>query len=115
MVLSKHFLEGASITVADNDIASYLLEIERQIWAEYKQDTVEVAIKFEFPDGWWQMFKKQYFPDWLLNKYPVVYKTHVKYETKTVEWINPAPEYDMMESGMQRLHTPNSKARIKTW
>lgn len=30
--------------------------------------------KIVYPRDWWQAFKEQFFPAWLLNKYPVQYK-----------------------------------------
>ena len=29
--------------------------------------------KIKYPSSWWQMFKEQYFPQWLINKFPIKY------------------------------------------
>lgn len=31
--------------------------------------------KVSYPSSWWQMFKKQYFPKWLLKSFPIKYIT----------------------------------------
>lgn len=31
--------------------------------------------KVEYPANWWQHFKERFFPNWALEKWPVLYKT----------------------------------------
>lgn len=38
-------------------------------------ESYDVTFPFEYPDGWWQAFKRQYFPAWLLVRFPVRMKT----------------------------------------
>lgn len=47
-------------------VASQELGVER---------IVEEAIDLDWPDGWWQAFKEQYFPNWLKRFFPVKHKT----------------------------------------
>jgi hypothetical protein len=32
------------------------------------------VVVFQYPNGWWQAFKLQFFPVWLLKRFPVKYK-----------------------------------------
>lgn len=45
-----------------------------------KQDleSREVSVTFKMPGSWWQHFKHDWFPDWLLERFPVIETTHVE-------------------------------------
>ncbi len=61
------------------------LELREDIWAEKLQDTEkEVKFEFSYPAGWWQYFKQDYFPEWLLKRFPVI-KVEIK-QWKTVQF-----------------------------
>lgn len=44
-----------------------MYRITTQIWGEKRNETLII------PATWWQMFKEQYFPKWLLKHFPVEY------------------------------------------
>ncbi len=54
-----------------------------------KESTHTVSV--EYPDGWWNAFKEQYFPAKLLKRYPVKYVT--KTETVTFTAYNLYPKF----------------------
>lgn len=63
---------------------------------------------YEFPKNWWQHFKLQHFPDWLLKKFPVKTKTH----KRVVEFEHNAlvPRWDQFPKGQEVVmySTPKS-------
>jgi len=56
-------------------------------------------VLYEFPKNWWEHLKHQYFPDWLLKKFPVKVKIH----TRTVEFDHKAlvPKWDQFPKGQE--------------
>ena len=49
------------------DIASqnFVYKLKAEICGEHHKEKITV------PEDWFQMFKKQYFPNWLLKKFPI--------------------------------------------
>ena len=43
----------------------------------------DVRFKYSVPSNWWQHFKRDIFPQWLLRRYPVVYVEYYKIKTVT--------------------------------
>jgi hypothetical protein len=68
-----------SFAIGDRHFGQYAIYIEREMFGERVQKEVDVDVSFSYPKTWWQHFKKENFPNWLLKKYPVQYA----YETKT--------------------------------
>lgn len=68
-----------SFSISSLMYGRYALYIQREMYGEKIQKEVEVEVSFSYPKTWWQHFKKENFPNWLLKKYPVEYA----YETKT--------------------------------
>src|SRR5690606_19541015 len=33
-----------------------------------------VPVMYKWPKSWWQHFKYQYFPEWLIKRFPVLYR-----------------------------------------
>ena len=52
------------------------LRIERQMFGEKRVD--EFENHFRYPASWWQHFKEECFPKFLLRKFPTVWKTHTQ-------------------------------------
>jgi len=59
----------------------------------------EKSIEVPFPDGVWQHIKQEYFPNWLLNKYPV----HYKYITVKAKEVFPHLSY-LAHNKARHLH-----------
>ena len=59
-----------------------VFRVRKEMFGERRQDTVNVKFTAQYPDGWWQAFKDEMFPKWLLRHYPV--KMKVINETKEV-------------------------------
>ncbi len=38
-------------------------------------NTVDKTVSFSYPANWWQMFKKQYAPQWFIDSHPIKEKT----------------------------------------
>ena len=72
---SKMYLRGSLEKAAD----SVLFGIRAYVYATRTANCYTVS----YPDGWWQAFKKENFPKWLLRKFPVRYYDH-KFHTKVL-------------------------------
>ena len=56
--------------VADAVAEAFKIDVMGFVWGE----KVDRKLVFEYPATWWQMFKQQYFPEWLLKRVPVKMK-----------------------------------------
>lgn len=64
--ISKHINEArVDIVEILNDM--FTVEVKGFVWGE----KVDRIVMFEYPATWWQMFKQQYFPEWILERFPV--------------------------------------------
>lgn len=62
----------------------YVVSVQRKMFGEKIQQEVPVVFSYKVPKGWWQHFKQENFPAWLLRHYPVKYEFFM--ETKTVQF-----------------------------
>ena len=62
----------------------YVVRIQREMYGEKVQKSVMVEFLAKQPKTWWQHFKQENFPAWLLRKFPVQYSFQT--EKKTVEF-----------------------------
>lgn len=62
----------------------YMVRIQREMFGEKVQKTITVEFTFRQPKTWWQHFKQEHFPAWLLRRFPVEYSFQT--EKKTVEF-----------------------------
>lgn len=70
-MLSGHTLAMTKLDVIRDEIMNGLVyELHTEVMAEKVENRVQ-KVTFEFPKSWWQYFKKEYFPKWLLKKFPV--------------------------------------------
>jgi hypothetical protein len=79
--IAKELLHPDNVTV--EYLEDYFREhvtvaIKAQIWSEE-------AGTYKHPVSWFEMFKQQHFPWWLLKRYPVRYKT-VKFTCLYPNW-----------------------------
>jgi len=68
-------------------------------FAERQMDTF--SLKVDYPSSWWQAFKKQYFPRFLLNRFPVKMAiVEKRYEVKriypTIAVLEAKPHIDIV-------------------
>jgi hypothetical protein len=69
--LSKH-LADAQVNFDNNIIYEQLvMQVRGFIWSEQHQH-----IDIKYPFDWWQSFKERWFRGWMLQRWPVKYKTH---------------------------------------
>lgn len=73
---------GLSFDVRDA-LGRYTARIMQKMYGDQIQKEVPVTFYCKVPAGWWQHFKQENFPAWLLRKYPVKYVTFS--DTKVVE------------------------------
>ena len=73
-----------------------------------KEDTHTVSV--EYPDGWWNAFKSQYLPDWILKMYPVKYVT--KSDTVTFTAYMLYPKYPKVLRGDNEVQWIMKDVRI---
>ncbi len=77
----------------DNIVQPSFLDAEVSV-EQYLENLLRVRVKgfllgesmghkavFKYPLDWWQAFKKQWFPRWLLKKFPVMYRT-IEFDAK---------------------------------
>ena len=74
-VFDGHALASLSIdNYYDYLLQGLVYKVRTMVPAEsMKKETHTVTVKY--PDGWWNAFKAQYFPDWALKTFPVKYVT----------------------------------------
>lgn len=61
-----------------------VLQLNAFIPSFQKPITVEVTAHIVRPATWWDFFKETYFPQFLLERFPVVYKDEYATNTKTI-------------------------------
>lgn len=81
--ISPHEFASFSFNVR-HEFAQYLIQIQREMFGEKVQKEVVVKTEQSFPKTWWQHFKQENFPAWLLRKFPVKYQVHTV--SKTVQF-----------------------------
>lgn len=59
-----------------------VLRVQREFFGKQINDQKTVEFTAVFPTTWWQHFKQDYFPNWLLKRFPV--KKKVLKESQTV-------------------------------
>ena len=67
--LAKDFAIEPQVTISSHTSFMYdqiIMRIRQDIFGK-QLDKVEIR----YPADWWQSFKKRFFPDWLLSRYPV--------------------------------------------
>jgi len=80
-VFSGYALMHLKLENWKNDVADVLVyQLSTHILAEEVENRTK-TICFKYPKSWWQMFKQQYFPKWLLKKFPVKTKKDTRLVT----------------------------------
>lgn len=74
------------------EMEDLILMIEKTLSSE-RLGIFEKDISFEQYKSWWQFFKKQYFPRWLLKKFPVKYIKITKRVEVDVKAVYPRLAY----------------------
>lgn len=70
-VLTGHVLMTTELESCRNEVINDLVfRLKAELMAEKLEDRKQ-TVTFEFPKSWWQHFKQEYFPKWLLNRFPV--------------------------------------------
>jgi len=74
LTVSEEFIDNLQVTVGypgtswlENMI---VLSFRSYLWGE---DLGDVVIKY--PENWWEAFKERWYPKYILDKFPVKYKT----------------------------------------
>lgn len=69
--LSSEFLADVEITPFASFLADEIyLRLKGYVWAEEESAQQQVI---RYPYNWWQAFKEQWFPKWMLSRWPVKY------------------------------------------
>jgi hypothetical protein len=70
--LSYTALHDLSVSVNDDFFTNLVsVQIKGYIWGERgKSETIK------YPKNWREAFKERWFPQWLLKRYPVIYRVH---------------------------------------
>lgn len=90
-VLGGHALHGLTVEKYTDELVNQIIySVRTMIPAEdTKEETHTVCVNY--PDGWWNAFKYQYFPTWLVERYPIKYIT--KKETVKFTAYNLYPKF----------------------
>ena len=89
-------LEDISCKIKLDDILrEKIFELRRKVWAECLQtESKTVTHEFFSPRTWWQHFKKEKFPKWLLKKYPVDFEKEVQRKKVTFRRYAKFPSFN---------------------
>lgn len=66
--------------IKNNTINALVFQLRAEVMAEKLEDRTQM-ITFKVPKSWWQHFKQEKFPKWLLRKFPVKLSLCVKFVT----------------------------------
>lgn len=70
VALSQELL-GEDVKIIQNVLNERIIfSVKGYVWAESEKVRRQTI---KFPRDWWQAFKERWFPNWLLNRYPVDY------------------------------------------
>ena len=76
--ISPHALYHLKLeTYFDPFLRSLVYKIKTEFLSEKLVDET-IHAKFFFPKTWWQMFKQEHFPKWLLTRFPVKEDVFIK-------------------------------------
>ena len=101
LVCSKDFgFSGEALKRLNIDeIKDYLeMELEYQLHTLIPAESVKEAkhiVSLYYPATWWQAWKEMHYPNWLQNRWPVIYKE--KKETVTFTAYNVYPRWPAMD------------------
>lgn len=63
--------------IEDNVIDALVFRLEAEVMTEKLEDRTQTTT-FEVPKSWWQHFKQEWFPGWLLKRFPVKFESYFK-------------------------------------
>lgn len=110
-------------TLHDSLADQWLVEIQGYMLAEKLEDhtrTVTISHNFSYPATWWDMFKKQYFPAPMLDRFPVRYKTETKTSKRSVTfkkyatYPHAAIAYPKMGTPVMKCYTSQPYEDVET-
>ena len=75
VVFDGHAIESFKLDSNYSPILrAFVYRLHTMIPAENMKEEIHV-VSVEYPDGWWNAFKEQYFPKYILKRFPVKYAT----------------------------------------
>lgn len=74
MCIGEHAIKNMDLRALRDDMTDSIIFSLRTNIATEQLSEREKTVTFKYPSSWWQQFKMQKFPAWLLKKYPVQYK-----------------------------------------
>jgi len=102
--LEGHCLQDASLeTYLDHEANSMVVQFRAYLYGQESVVESDEIDHLSFPATWFEQFKGQYFPRWLLKRFPVVqkkYPYHRKVITKLMKvcpHLNVKSQYDHLE------------------
>jgi len=75
--LSPREFASMSFDVKEH-LGQYVLRIQREMLGEKVQKDVTVLFAYKTPKTWWDHFKQENFPAWMLRRFPVKYVLHTE-------------------------------------
>lgn len=99
----QKFVETSQVAInrawwADDLVARLATYILADKWEPITEET-----SVSYPDGWWQHFKADCFPKWLLKRFPVKHKSVKVCLTCTPMRIYPNPPYTKLGRSFVRF------------
>ena len=104
--LDRNLLTNTNFGIIENCFDEILINFQSEIYAEVKQTSVYVEVKYTLPDGWFQQFKQEVLPKWFLKYFPVKTKEHTVWKREAVEWVVPNKEFSPAQYKDERLKIP---------
>lgn len=71
-VLSGHTLASLDLMIIPDIVGNLVFQLKAQVLAEQLEDRKR-TVTFFYPKSWWQRLKQEYFPEWLMEIFPLVF------------------------------------------
>lgn len=76
-----HTLATTKLDVIEKSaINALVFQLRAEVMAEKLEERTQM-VTFEVPKSWWQHFKQEHFPKWLLKKFPVKLESYTRFMT----------------------------------
>lgn len=89
--LNGSALHSLTIEKRNDELLNRIIYSIRALIPAEDMKEAKHVVCVKYPDGWWNAFKEQYFPIWLVERYPIKYVT--KKERVTFTAYNLYPKF----------------------
>lgn len=66
----------------DLEVDRIIAQVNKYVWSEHLESPIAIV---QIPSTWWQHFKQDKFPTWLIKKFPVKYdQERIEFERRVI-------------------------------